>query len=484
MARTVDQRSLNAIGKLLYPYMIVKGYSYGQLAEKLQLNKDQGQQVIWRLLRLDLAKHRRFPQIHVEDLVWALDVTETDQKELRALTAGLEFARGTGRPPSFRPGSMRSNEGESSLNRSLATTSGYSELLAAVRAEEPHLIYLLHVGQAAYVLDAARRRSVEIRDDPNFPPSSKTEWLLRLGKLIEQAQEVAGEWHGERVMRSFRSIRQLFDDISHVNDSADLGSKHYYDEVILLARKGELWRELYRDTTGKSTRYLAASNRSFEDALFRLDTLGVGHRYLHTSTPQEALFFRDAILRLVVRCQQLHILAVSGDGRWEEHIQPLEEVRDALSSSFASLHHTIIDYFKSVGYKRLAWASRPLYESQWQDSARQALQRYYFDMAHRYMERFLSSHDSLAAWRAANFFAFELPGIGSLPNTQRSLASDGQAKLLLSISMYEGEVWRDPESTRRIIVSRLEPEIHKIYISAQVKVRNTQQLADTIMLHR
>ncbi len=325
---------------------------------------------------------------------------------------------------------------------------------------ESDLIYRLQQGDAEYVMKEAIWSYNKIKYDERLPQEDKEtiKWLLRYGKIIEQAQETSLTWHGDRARQGLVTLKRLEDDIA---DRYGWQEKFYFESVRLLFRKAMLWRETYRDDHSKNERNLQASTRYFDDAVALLSTS-----------------VKDSIFKVVLLCQRLHVLAIVGDERWVQEINTLDQSIDGnphLTRAQKVESRTIINFFRSVGYKRFAWALR-----NYTDRASVKKRNFCIKQAHIYFQEFNSSEYRMSVWRAAHMYSGDLTGIGRASEEQAILLSDKQSALLLSISEIETDVWFKPEDILVDSFSAI-PLAQQFYPSAIVKIMNTQRFARSLI---
>lgn len=459
---------MTPVGLFLLPHLTSKGWKYRELAKALDLPEKSGAQVIRRLFA---GPTRTFPQIGLADLVAALELTAEDLLQLDALIkeGGITFAdtlaplgaavsQGAGDPrtPRMAP----------------AATSKRSDTLEWAMHWEPDLIYRLHRGDAERVAQEAQWCYDKIRSDRTLPRQEAREWLIRYAKLIEQAQEVGRKWHSERAGPALVALRQLDRDLEQIEpDNAWKGL--YREQIILWGRRAVLWREAYRDVAPRSARNLDMSLALFDQGLAHL----VGGVRGYTR------YVLDPVLETVLRCQQLHIRAIQGDPGWRVDIASLAadiERATGLGRAGRDMLIAMVDYFTSVGYKRLAWALRPRNDEDRRDRALAKVRAECYHAAKLYYDKFRSSPHSLVAWQAANFYPVGLPDGAYEPNAQLPLVSADQARLLLDISEIETRVWLEPD-TVRTLSPHIESRALQIYTSATVKVANTQAFANFLI---
>lgn len=456
-------KNMTPVGLFLLPHLASKGWKYRDLAIALGLPDRSGAQVVRRLFT---GPTRRFPQIDISELAAALDLSAEDLLKFAALTdtAGMTFADALA--PSATQGTPRERLAAP------AATSRRSDTLEWAMHWEPDLIYRLHQGDAERVAQEAQWCYDKIKHDRTLPRPEAREWLIRYAKLIEQAQEVGRKWHSERTVPALVAMKLLDRDLEHIEpDNAWKGL--YREQIILWGRKAVLWREAYRDVAPRSARNLDMSSALFDQGLAHL--IGGAHGY--------SRYVSDPVLEIVLRCQLLHIRAIQGDPQWRSDIRSLGESieqRTTIARADKDVLIAMVDYFTSVGYKRLAWALRPLSDEARRDRALAKVRAECYHAAKLYYDKFRSSPHSLVAWHAANLYPFGLPDRAPVPNQQLPLVSNDQARLLLDISEIETRVWLEPD-TVRTISSHIETRALDIYSSASVKVANTKAFAEFLI---
>jgi hypothetical protein len=214
-----------------------------------------------------------------------------------------------------------------------------SPILDIAREFEADLVRDLKRGEGTVVGERARLIMKAIMDDTRLDGDLEAQrLLLRYGEISEAAQEVAGQWHGERTKRGELAILELLDYIGMRGSQVGIDEQY----ALLTARRAVLKRETFRDRVAGSKRVLGESNQYFAEAL--------NHLRYGQSNP---------LLELVLECQRLHVRAVVGDRDWPMLLRELaSRMKSHLSVDEQQLGEAIVAYFEAQGYKRLAWAMR------------------------------------------------------------------------------------------------------------------------------
>lgn len=431
--RPLSPERMTPIGMFLYKHLEAKNISIATLARLLRMEHQESM-----VRRLFYGPTKKFLQIDRATLIKLLRMSFKEEKEFYSLAEVEEITFGVVKPISI---------------IKLPDTLEWAE------HRESDLIYHLQKGEAEYAMKEAIWSYNKIKYDERLPQEDKDtiKWLLRYGKLIEQAQETALSWHSDRAHHAILTLRQLENDIS---DRRGWTEGFYPESARLLARKASLWRETYRDDDRKNERNLWVSNSYYEKAIALLDTT------------------KDPIFEVVLHCQRLHVLAIQGNEQWVEEINRLHRSineNPRLSRTQKAERGAIINYFKSMGYKRFAWALRNN-----TDRASVKKRNFCIQLARILIQELNGSEYRLSAWHAENHYGMSLADSDKALERQTALLSDTQAILLLSISAIETDVWFNPEgilsdSFRATSLAR------EFYPSAVVKIMNTQRFARSLI---
>lgn len=322
-----------------------------------------------------------------------------------------------------------------------AITHGW-DFIEPFKETEQDLIRFLWLGAADYAERRAWAKYSQLLQGDRLPVEEQKRWLLRYGAIIEQAEEMAGAWHADRVTRSFQALRRLEGDLGAINDTSLFKDGFGYDEAIIMARKAALLRERYVDDLPLSRVFLRASSQYYEDARA---TLGLSMTRLTSESAFERHAGYPAFL-LALRYQRLHNVAVEGDVDWIGLTDALAAEDTPFKRSHPDVHEAIRLYFKAMGYKRLAWVLRPRDGVMDIFAVRRAA---YYGEANRYISEFFVSPARDAAWNVANLRSFVLPDGQQSLLAQPTLISPEQSLLLLTVSKLEASVWQQPDTVER-----------------------------------
>jgi hypothetical protein len=488
--RTISQDGLSPFGLDLHPFIAAKGWRYGDIARKLGLG-DNGNQVIGRMMRGE-AHAFRFP---LDALLRALDVPDASAAALyaRASDLGLSFAAAPPAPTapvaSAPPAPAMSATPEPAtsvptlpLNRepshyvTIGVTHGWGFAESASEVEQD-VVRFLWLGDAEHASRRARDKYYQLlhggrsRQD-RLPTDLQKRWLLRFGAIVEQAEEMLGAWHTDRVAASFLALRRIEADIARVDGRSLARSGFGYDQVIILARKAALLRERYVDDRPLSRFYLDMSSTLYEQALGELEIAIASATQLD---PFERATLYPAIA-LALRFQRLHSDAARGDESWVEAVNRLADENTPFKRAHRDLHEAMTLYFKTMGYKRLAWALRPRDGQRDIFGPRRAT---YYGEADRYIAAFLASPARDAAWHASNLRPFTLPDGRQPASAQPLLISPQQSALLLGVSSMEISVWLRPDQVERQD-PRLRAEAVRLYPALLAKLDNNHAFAQVL----
>ncbi len=471
----IKKRKLSRFGVALHPYIEAKNWGHTEIADALNLGH-AGRQVIGRMLRGET----RTLSFTLDALLRALDVPDRDTAAIFTLASalGLRFGVVDNAPaPAPDAGDTLGVPGATPGLYALAgVTHGWGFVESPTEVERD-VIKLLWMGAADYAGRRAREKYYQLlngkrfRDD-HLPPDLQKQWLLRFGAIIEQAEEMAGAWHADRVAMSFQALRRMEADIARIDDLGLTRAGFGYDQAIILARKAALLRERYVDDRPLSRFYLDMSATYYEGALSELE-IAIEAATQASAFERRTLYPAQA---LALRFQRLHNVAVKGNERWLDLSRELAAERTLFRKAHPELHETICRYFTAMGYKRLAWALRP--RPRLVDAFRVRRAEYYGE-ADRSIAAFLASPMREDAWNAANLRPFAAPD-GQQPGmTQPSLISAEQSSLLLMISGLETSVWLRPDDVERE-TGRLRGDAQRLYPALLAKLDNSYAFARTL----
>lgn len=424
------------------------------------------------LARLFKGKGRTFRTISLDALIHTLGLSDADTTLLlqRIAQHKLSFASA---PPAvalalrIALAPLAPSAVHPAYSAAPAQTHGWQPI-GVFQEQEEDFIRLLYHGEADYVGSRAQTQYMRLAEPGQLPEQMQKEWLLRFGRIVEQAQEAAGIWHGDRVGKSLITIRQLQLDISRLSDSHDPWIGFQFEAAILMARKAILFRERYGDGAN-GRRYLWMSNRLLEDARQSLiQSLAHAPRL-----SQYDRVYRLPALALALTCQRLHNDAVGGDLAWEQRIEAVERSVERDQIALGDLRGTILLYYQAMGHKRLAWVYR-------EQASVVGVARRHALLANQRLAEFTASPFRFMAWQASNFFPFQAPDGARAESEQKSLVSQPQADLLFTVSSLEAQVWLQPDHVKAEI-ARLRDPATTLYRSLTTKLNITSAFAQQII---
>ncbi len=468
-----QRAGLSPVGDMLSPYLDRTYRTYASLAQAMRLGSG-GEQALRRLFR---GQGRTFRTISLDALIHTLGVSDADATQLLQLVSQRKLSFASAPPPTpltpyvtlapLAPSAASAPAPDPAYSAAPAQTHAWQPVEQYQEREED-LIRLLHLGDADYVGRRAQALYLNLAQPGQLPEMMQKEWLLRFGRMVEQAQEAAGVWHGDRVGKSLAAIKQLQLDISRLSDSHDPWIGFQFDAAILEARKAVLFRE--RHGEGRDgRRYLWMSNRLLEDAKQSLiQSLAYAPRLSEYDR-----VYRLPMLELALTCQRLHNDAVEGDLAWEQRIDVVARTVARDQVALGRLREAVMLYYQAMGHKRLAW----VYREQAGDTGvatRHAL------LANQRLDEFTASPFRSMAWQASNFFPFQAPNGARVASEQVSLVSQQQADLLFTVNSLEAQVWLQPNRVKEEIARLRDPAV-MLYRSLTTKLNITTAFAQHII---